>query len=163
LKAETFESDPIEGPEYVVVVSGVWLPESKDDPSKSMVFPEQTKVDCTESDKTCRAYTVSLGVMPDEVRVEDVYEDDYHIDSWDAHSLRASYGPDPTAKLGSGDRCHHHVLTMTFASGAVSLSDIPTREKGCEVFTDTNTYRLANGQYYVDTSPGNDLDKPKKE
>lgn len=55
----------------------------------------------------------------------------------------------------------HHVLTMTFDSGAVSSADIPTHEKGCEAFPETNSYRLARGNYYVDTSPANDMDKRK--
>jgi hypothetical protein len=51
---------------------------------------------------------------------------------------------------------------MNFASGIMSVSDIPTRVKGCEMFTETNTYRLKRGNYYIDTSPDNDLDKKKK-
>jgi hypothetical protein len=68
----------------------------------------------------------------------------------------ASYGGD------SASRCQRHVLTMDFDSGAVSVSDIPTRKKGCEAFTETDSYRLVRGNYYVDTSPGNNMDKSKK-
>ena len=62
----------------------------------------------------------------------------------------------------ASDRCNRHVLTMTFAAGAVSTSDIPTHEKGCEPFPETNSYRLARGGYYIDTTPGNDAEKPVK-
>jgi len=51
---------------------------------------------------------------------------------------------------------------MDFDSGAVSVSDIPTHKKGCEMFQQTDSYRLQRGNYYVDTTPGNDADKPKK-
>ena len=51
---------------------------------------------------------------------------------------------------------------MSFRSGSVSTSDIPTHEKGCEMFPETDTYRLVRGQYYVDTTPGNDAEKPTK-
>ncbi|SRR6266851_280842 len=84
----------------------------------------------------------------------------WEIRSWDAHGLLASYDPNVSA-VATSDRCHHHVLTMTFASGAVSTSDIPTRAKGCEEFPETNSYRLVRGNYYVDTSPANDLDMRK--
>ena len=30
------------------------------------------------------------------------------------------------------------------------------------MFTETNTYRLVRGNYWVDTTPDNDFDKPKK-
>jgi hypothetical protein len=52
---------------------------------------------------------------------------------------------------------------MNFTSGVVTESDIPTHAKGCEIFTDTNTYQLASGNLYVDTSPNNDADKPTKQ
>ena len=125
-------------------------------------MPEQVHLVCVLGEQTCRAYTVTLGTMKDIVRVEDISVDEYHVDSWDEHSLRASYGPKKYDTIGSSDRCHNHVLTMNFDSGYVSLSDIPTHERGCETFTDTNAYHLARGHYYVDTSPENNLDKPRK-
>lgn len=85
-------------------------------------------------------------------------EKEWPIISWDAQGLLATYGPEIHATAAS-DRCHSHVLTMTFHSGAVSTSDIPTHEKKCEEFPETDSYRLVRGNYYVDTTPGNDMDK----
>ena len=143
-------------------VDGVWVPESND-PAKALVFPEQVKITCTRSEKTCRELKVTLGALGGMVSIIDIDEIDWPITSWDAHGLLASYGPDVSATAAS-DRCHSHVLTMAFGSGAVSTSDIPTHEKGCEEFFATDSYRLARGTYYVDTTPGNDMDKanPKK-
>ncbi|MDE1161317.1 MAG: hypothetical protein PW792_05140 [Acidobacteriaceae bacterium] len=162
LKREVIADDPIEPHDYDAFADGLWLPEA-DQPERTLVMPEQVHVVCVLGDQTCRAYTVTLGTMKDIVRVEDISAVEYHVDSWDEHSLRASYGPTKYDKVGSSDRCHNHVLAMNFGSGYVSLSDIPTHEKGCEMFTETNAYHLARGHYYVDTSPGNDLDKPKRE
>jgi len=92
------------------------------------------------------------------VAIQEIEDEDYDVSSWDAHGLLASYGGDEV----SGSRYQRHVLTMEFESGAVSISDIPTHKKGCEAFTEANSYRLVRGNYYVDTSPGNDMDKPKK-
>ena len=70
-------------------------------------------------------------------------------------------------KLAAGrdrvSRCQRHVLTMDFDSGAVSVADIPTHKKGCEALKETDSYRLVRGNYYVGTSPGNNMDKPKKQ
>jgi hypothetical protein len=139
----------------LAIVDGMWVPESKD-PAKDMVFPEQVKINCTNSEKTCEELKVILEPMSGVVFI-DIDQTFWQITSWDAHGLLASYGPDVSASAAS-DRCNRHVLTMTFASGAVSTSDIPTHDKGCEAFTETNSYRLARGGYYVDTSPGNDED-----
>lgn len=89
------------------------------------------------------------------VGIQDLDTTIYDIDQWDEHGLTASYGGDEPS------RCQRHVLTLDFDSGAVSVSDIPTRKVGCEAFTETDSYKLVRGQYYVDTTPGNDLDKKK--
>jgi hypothetical protein len=87
--------------------------------------------------------------------IGDPDETDWQISSWDERGLFATYGP---SKHGNNsDNCHRHVLTMTFGSGAISTSDIPTHEKGCEIFLKTNSYRLARGNYWIDTSTGNDF------
>jgi hypothetical protein len=86
----------------------------------------------------------------DEIRADVVC-----TDKWDEHGLTASYGGDESS------RCQRHVLTIDFDSGAASVSDIPTRKTGCEAFTETDSYRLIWGHYYVDTTPNNDLDKKK--
>jgi len=95
------------------------------------------------------------------VEIGDIDETIWQISFWDSDGLLASYGPDISA-LAANDRCHRHILAMSFVSGAVSTSDIPTQEKGCEAFTETNSYRLVRGNYYVDTTPGNDRDKLNK-
>lgn len=141
-------------------VSGMWVPESKD-PTKALIFPEQVKITCTRSAKTCQELKVTLEPISGVVFIEDIDETIWPISSWDSNGLLASYGPDVSAS-GVSDRCHRHVLAMSFVSGAVSTSDIPTHEKGCEVFTETDSYRLARGNYYIDTTPGNDGDKPTK-
>lgn len=151
---------PIIGDNELRIVGGVWLPESND-PAKALVFREQAKITCTSSDKTCRELTVPLGSLGDMAEIMDVEEKDWPIISWDERGLLASYGPDPSKTAAASDRRHSHILTMTFGSGAVSTSDIPTHEKRCEEFKETDSYRLVRGNYYVDTSPENNLDKRK--
>jgi hypothetical protein len=156
LKALVLKDMPITGDSFVRVVSGLWISESKD-PAKALVFPQQVKITCTHSDKSCKEWSVTLGPVQGMVSVTDVDETEYDVDTWDAHGLIASFGG------GEGfSRCQRHVLTMDFDSGAVSVSDIPTHKKGCEAFTETDSYRLVRGNYYVDTSPGNDMDRAKK-
>jgi hypothetical protein len=145
----------------LAIVDGMWVPESKD-PKKEIVFPEQVKIICTNSEKTCEEVKVVLGPMSGVVFIDSIDQTIWPITSWDAHGLLASYGPDVSA-LAASERCHRHVLAMAFASGAVSTSDIPTHEKGCEMFAETDSYRLARGVYYVDTTPGNDGDRPYKD
>ena len=137
----------------------MWVSESKD-PPKEIVFPEQVKIICTKSENTCEELKVILEPISGVVFI-DTDKTIWQITSWDAHGLLASYGPDISASAAS-ERCNRHVLTMSFASGAVSTSDIPTHEKGCEPFSETNSYRLTRGGYYVDTTPGNDANEPIK-
>jgi hypothetical protein len=141
-------------------VSGMWVPESKD-PARTLVFPEQVRVICTRPENTCRELKVTLGSLGGLVFIGDIEETIWQITSWDQNGLLASYDAYPRASAAS-ERCHRHVLSMSFRSGAVSTSDIPTHEKGCEMFPETDTYRLVRGQYYVDTTPGNDAEKPAK-
>jgi hypothetical protein len=143
----------------LAIVDGMWVPESND-ARKALVFPEQVKIICTNAEKSCEELKVVLEPMSGVVFV-DIDHTIWQITSWDAHGLLASYGPDISA-LAASDRCHRHVLAMAFASGAVSTSDIPTHEKSCEIFPETDSYRLARGGYYVDTTPGNDGDSPYK-
>jgi hypothetical protein len=144
-----------------VIVDGMWVPESKD-PAKEIVFPEQVEIICTHSEMACEEMKVTLGPMTGVVFIDSIDQTIWPITSWDERGLLASYGPEVSA-LSASDRCHHHVLAMTFASGAVSTSDIPTHEKGCEMFTETDSYRLTRGVYYIDTSPGNDQDRQYKD
>ena len=155
LKKVLYEDHGIDGDKNFRVFSGIWLSESKD-PEKDPIFPEQSSFTCTHQDMTCQELRVTLGVVGPMISLQDAQETDWTISSWDDQGLLASNGPD------ASDRCHHHILTMNFASGIMSVSDIPTRVKGCEMFTETNTYRLKRGNYYIDTSPDNDLDKKKK-
>jgi hypothetical protein len=140
---------------YSAVASGIWFSESSD-PKKALVLPQQVKILCSKAAKECTEISVTLGPVPTLVSVEDVDNTTYDVDKWDDHGLTASYGGDESS------RCQRHVLTVDFDSGAVSVSDIPTHKKGCEMFPETDSYKLVRGQYYVDTTPGNDLDKKKQ-
>jgi hypothetical protein len=139
---------------FSVLASGFWVPESND-PAKALVLPQQVMISCSKNAKECTEISVTLGVVPTLVSVQDIDNTTYEVDKWDDHGLTASYGGDVVS------RCQRHVLTMDFDSGAVSVSDIPTRKTGCEAFTETDSYKLVWGNYYVDTTPGNDLDKKK--
>jgi hypothetical protein len=150
----------ITGDNELRIVDGMWVPESKD-PAKALLFPEQVKITCSNSEKTCEELKVILEPIGGLIFI-DINKTIWPITSWDAHGLLSSYGPEISAS-GVSDRCNGHVLAMTFASGAVSTSDIPTHGKGCETFTETSSYRLVRGDYYVDTTPGNDADRPTKE
>jgi len=157
LKALTLQDRQITGGKFSRLVTGIWVSESKD-PTKTLVFPQQIRIRCTSYNKICIEISVTLAPVPGMVSVQDIDDSEYDVNSWDAHGLLASYGGDE----GSASPCQRHVLTMDFDSGAVSVSDIPTHRKGCEAFTETDSYRLVRGNYYVDTSPGNDMDKPRK-
>lgn len=163
LKKAEIEDSPIDVVYGLASADGMWLQESND-PQKALIFPEQVDISCDKSTKTCRELKVTLAPAGGMVSIMGPEEEDWPIISWDAQGLLASYGPDNSKSAAASEKCHSHVLTMTFSSGAVSTSDIPTHEKGCEVFTETDSYRLVRGGYYIDTSPNGDLDKspPKK-
>jgi len=166
LKRIAFGDGTVVGDNELREAWGIWTPESND-PKKSLVFPEQVKIECTHANMTCREITVPLGLINGMIEIMDIEDNKtWQIDDWDANGLTATYGPAPRrsvkvdSALGPGsEECHRHVLTMSFASKAVSTSDIPTHEKGCEIFTETDSYRLIEGNYYIDISPGNDTDK----
>ena len=158
LKALTLPDSAIVGSASHRIVEGIWVPESKD-PAKALTFPQQVKIECDNNGvdgRQCIEIDVTLAAAKTIVSVQDIDTEEYKVDSWDEHGLIASYGGDTAAP------CQRHVLTMNFESGEVSLSDIPTHRKGCEAFAETNPYRLVRGNYYVDTSPNNDMDKPAK-
>jgi hypothetical protein len=152
LKATVLSDRSITGDKSIRIVDGLWFPESKD-PGKALLFPEQVKIVCTHAGKVCRELSVVLAAAPGMVSIQEINETEYEVASWDARGLVAWHDPGLTG-------CQRQVLTMDFDSGAVSVSDVPTHRKECAAFTETNTYRLARGTYYVDTSPGNDQDKP---
>jgi hypothetical protein len=139
---------------FTAFASGIWASESND-PKKALVLPMQVKLWCSKNSKVCTETSVTLGAVPTLVSIEDMDNTDYDVDKWDEHGLTASYGGNETS------RCQRHVLTIDFDSGAVSVADILTRKTGCEAFTETDSYKLVRGKYYVDTTPGNDLDKKK--
>lgn len=148
LKMGGFVSLPINAEGGFLIVDGIWLPESNT-PDDALAFPEQAKITCDQSEKVCRELKITLGeVIKGMLTIGGPDETEWRISSWDAHGLIAT---------APSDKCHSHVLTMTFSSGAISTSDIPTRDKGCEIFHKTNSYRLARGHYWIDTSPGNDF------
>jgi hypothetical protein len=139
---------------FSAVASGFWVSETSD-PKKALVLPIQAHVVCSKNVKTCTEISVTLGTVPNLVSVEDIGTTTYDVDKWDERGLTASYGGDESSP------CQRHVLTIDFDSGAVSVADIPTHKKGCEAFTETDSYKLVRGKYYIDTTPGNDLDKKK--
>lgn len=134
------------------LASGFW---ESEDPKKPLVLPMQVKIWCHTYMNKCTEISVMLGPVKNMVAISEVDTTDYDVDKWDEHGITASYGGDESS------RCQRHVLTLDFDSGAVSVSDIPTRKAGCEAFVETDSYKLVRGQYYVDTTPGNDLDKKK--
>ena len=152
LKALSLPDSKIVGDQYSRLVTGFWVSESTD-PQKALLLPEQVRIRCTRHNKQCEEIIVTLGPVKDMVSVQDIDTATYDVDKWDANGLTASYGGDLSSP------CQRHVLTMDFDSGAISVADIPTRKKGCEAFTETDSYRLVRGMYYVDTSPGNDTHK----
>jgi hypothetical protein len=156
LKTNSYPDTSIVGNDHSRLVTGFWVSESKD-PAKSLVFPQQVRIRCTRYNKECAEISVTIAASKDLVSIQDIDDTTYEVNKWDAHGVTASYGGDPVLSP-----CQRHVLTMDFDSGAVSVSDIPTRKKGCEMFTETDSYRLERGFYYVDTSPGNDADKVKR-
>jgi hypothetical protein len=154
LKRNEIGDYPIDGDDNSRSVDGMWVPESND-PGKVLVFREQVRITCTKQKpiSICHEIKVPLGVIPELVMIMSIEEGDWPVTSWDARGLIASYGADDTSYGSLSDKCFNHVLTMTFQSGAVFTSDIPTRGKGCEAFTETHSYRLVRGNYYVDTKP----------
>jgi hypothetical protein len=141
-------------------VSGMWVPESND-LANELLFLEQVTINCERPTRTCKELKITLEPIGGVIFIDGVDETIWQINSWDEHGLLAAYDADPSATAVS-ERCHRHVLSMSFTSGAVSTSDIPTHEKGCETFKQTDSYRLIRGGYYVDTTPGNDAEKPVK-
>jgi hypothetical protein len=158
VKASVLSNSAIIGDSSYRVVEGIWVPESKD-PEKALVFPQQVKIQCRNyggDNRGCTEISVTLAPTPILVAVQDIDTDEYEIDSWDANGLVASYGGTDISS-----KCQRHVLTMDFGSGAVSVTDIPTHKKGCEAFTETDSYKLVRGNFYVDTTPNNDSDRPR--
>jgi hypothetical protein len=154
LKLYTHPDSPIDNyHKHLVFVSGVWLAESKDE-KNGLAFPVQAKITCSHGWKqnlgTCEETTVSIVPASGMVQVGDLDSTTYDITRWDDDGLVAN----------ETDFCHLHILTIAFKVGAVAVSDIPTHDVGCEAFLATNSYRLARGHYWIDTTPDNDLDKP---
>lgn len=158
LKAVTYKDAPIAGDARFLEVDGIWVSESKD-PGKTLATPQQLKIECHNygnDDRKCVEITVTLAPVKAMVGVQSIDTEEYDVDSWDLNGIVASYG----GGEGLSAQCQRHTLTINFASGAVVASDIPIHKKGCEAFTETDSYRLVRGNYYVDTSPNNDFDNP---
>jgi hypothetical protein len=155
LKFNSLPDRPITGNSRSRVVEGAWISESSSS-DKALVFPQYVHITCESlrGDSKCIELSVTLAPTKILVGIQELNTQEYAIDRWDDKGLIASYGGD---ELDS--ECQRHVLTMDFGSGAVTVSDIPTHMKACEAFTTTNSYRLVRGEYYVDTTPNNDLDK----
>jgi hypothetical protein len=150
-----FEASPIHVEMGYLSVAGIWLPES-DNPDDALAFPEQVTITCDRTEKVCKELKVTLAeVIKGMLVISGPEESDWPISTWDARGLFATYGP--SLHGNDFDKCHRHVLTMVFSSGAISTSDIPTHEKGCEMFPKTNSYRMARGNYWFDTTPQKDF------
>ena len=159
LKAVTYSDAPIKAFMGIAVADGFWLPE---DTNTQQLFAEQVDISCNKDEGVCHELTIPLAVTQGGVRLMHAEEKLWPISSWSADAILASYGPVATAKPGSGDRCLRHVLSLTLDSGAVSSSLVPTHERGCEAFQATTASRLVYGNFYIDTTPGNNDEEAKK-
>jgi hypothetical protein len=141
-------------PDKSIDANGIWIPEP-DDGAHKLVFPEQTHIICNTGAEYCIEMKNSFIVYGNIITVKGPEQTLWQIKSWDKNSLVAEYGP--FLRLSpDADNCQKHVLSIVFASGTVTTSDIPSNTKGCEPFKETNTYRMASGYYIVDVSPNND-------
>jgi hypothetical protein len=135
------------------MADGIWIPEP-DDSAHALVWPEQSTISCDKGAKYCMEMQVQFLSVANAITVKGPDLTLWEIKSWDKNSLLADYGPFPNLVSGS-EKCEKHVLSIVFASGTVSTSDIPTHGTGCESHKETNSYRLARGDYIIDTSPHN--------
>jgi hypothetical protein len=143
-------------PDGSLGADGIWIPEP-DNSAHALVFPEQTRITCNKGEQTCLEMEIRFVVVGNIITVKGPEETIWTIKSWDKNSLFAAYDAFPSRK--PDERCYSHTLSIVFASETVTTSDIPTHGPGCETFNETNSYRLADGWYDVDTSPGNDAVK----
>jgi hypothetical protein len=160
LKTVTLPDSPVVGGDRHRVVAGFWLSESKQ-PQKVLGFLQQVSIECrnyADLPKECVEISVTIAPEKRMVSIQEIGSATYDVNSWDSRGLVASYGG------GVDSLCVRHRLTMDFSSGAVSLSHIPIRTKGCEALRsiETDSYRLVRGNYYVDTTPGNDVGEMRK-
>ena len=88
-------------------------------------------------------------------KIEEIHRD-WNMTTWDPHRLEASCRDDTASP------CQRHVLTMNSDSKAVSASDIPTHRKGCEAFTETESYGFVYVRTIADVVSGDDMYKPKR-
>jgi len=118
---------------------GYWR-STKEDRTKS--FDSPVRIHCTAIDLKCIETRAMLSTGKFE-------EKEWNITTWDPHRLIASYGDDPASP------CQRHVLTMNFdlRAAAVSASDIPTHRKGCEAFTETESYDFERVMAFFDVFP----------
>ncbi|MGD0894236.1 MAG: hypothetical protein ABR923_22175 [Terracidiphilus sp.] len=140
-------------PDGSLMADGIWIPEP-DDSTHGLVFPEQTRITCNKGEQNCTEIEIRFVVVGNIITAKGPEETLWTIKSWDRNSLVAEYGPFPKFKPDP-DSCQKHVLSIVFASGTVTTSDIPAPRAGCEPFTETTSYRLASGWYNVDVSPNN--------
>ena len=124
LKINAMKDSPIVGGVNSRLVEGVWLPGAAD-PSKNLVFPQQVKIYCTRYNKICMELNVTIGPAPGLVAINELDDEEYNVDSWDAHGLVASYGGDDI----SGSPCQRHVLTMSLNKDRCPCRTFPRTEK----------------------------------
>jgi len=157
LKRHETGGSPLDLASDGIKADGIWVP-VPDDSAHQLVFPEQTHILCYKGDPYCHEVEISFVAVADVISANGPEETLWTIKSWDKNSLLAEWGPYPQLTR-SEDKCQKHILSIVFASGTVTTSDIPTHGPECEAFKETNTYRLVSGYYVVDTSPNNDAMK----
>ena len=137
------------GDNHLRLVSGHWYPTKGPDS-----HPRQVKIRCTATNLKCTETSVLVSTD----KIEEIKDAEWNVTTWDSHKLEASYGDD------SASPCQRHVLTMKFDSGstAVSASDIPTHRKGCEAFTETESYGFVQVSIYSHVVSRDEVYTPKK-
>lgn len=131
--------------------SGIWIPQP-DTAANRLVFPEQVTILCDKGDSNCLEMRAEFVTVGDLISINGPDETYWPIKSWDKNSLFAEYGPWPHSAEET-DKCQKHILSILFASGTVTTSDIPDHVEGCDAFKDTHVYRLVSGYYKINTSP----------
>jgi hypothetical protein len=104
---------------------------------KQLVSPVAVKIECNNSDKTCREAEASvfLGVLQ-----ADLLE--YDITSWTAGGIVADDTDEGSCGIG-------HRLSLDFKDNSVTVTDYPkkvNKDKNCQIFQDADSYSLRGGQ-----------------
>jgi hypothetical protein len=104
---------------------------------KQLVSPIAVKIECNNSDKTCRESEASvfLGVLQADLS-------EYDITSWTPNGIVADDTDEGNCGIG-------HRLSLDFKSNSVTVTDYPKKvstDKNCQPFQDADSYSLHGGQ-----------------